>query len=177
VSTSPGEGSGAGPKAPAPPISLDKLKDPAFWLSEIPTSVAVKGSSMEPFLKDGDVVEVVRTSRADLFPGQLLVFLREGTVVVHRLLVIREERFLEKGDAQPLGTWVVWPEALGLVLAITREGETERVQMDQPPWPEALRRQGARHLKVHRVHHFAVHLPGSLVRRAFLKVARTLAWI
>jgi hypothetical protein len=132
---------------------------------------------MEPFLKDGDVIEVVRASRRDLFPGQLLVFLREGEVVTHRLLEPRPERFLEKGDAQSLGNWQPWPEALGIVLAVTREGENERVQLDQAPWPEALRRAAARHLKIHRVQSFASILPGSLLKRAFLKLARLFGWL
>jgi len=163
--------------APASPIPLDRLKDPALWLSATPTSVSVKGSSMEPFLKDGDVIEVVRASRPDLLPGQLLVFLCRGSVMVHRLLDCGTDRFLEKGDAQSLGVWQPWPEALGVVLAVTREGETERVQIDQPPWPEALGRAAARHLKIHRAHRFAGCLPGSLARRAFLRLARIFGWI
>jgi hypothetical protein len=162
-----------GVASPAP-IPLDRLKDPSFWLSSTPTSAALTGSSMEPFLRDGDVIEVVRASKDDLFPGQLLVFLRNGEVVTHRLLASRPDRFLEKGDAQSLGNWQLWPEAIGVVVAVTREGERERVQLDQSPWPEALRRAAARHLKVHRVHRWANMLPGSLSKRGFLKLARLL---
>lgn len=162
---------------PATPVPLDRLKDPAFWLSSTPTSVAVKGSCMEPFLKDGDVIEVVRASKDGLFPGQILVFLRNKEVVTHRLLALRPDRFLEKGDAQSLGNWQPWPEALGIVVAVTREGENERVQLDQPPWPKALRRAAARHVKVHRIQRWANLLPGSFPKRAFLKLARLAGWL
>ena len=162
---------------PVTPVPLDRLKDPAFWLSSTPTSAAVKGSSMEPFLKDCDVIEVVRASKGDLFPGQLLVFLREREIVTHRLLESRPDRFLEKGDAQSLGNWQPWPEALGVVVAVTREGESERVQLDQSPWPEALRRAAARHLKIHRIQRCASLLPGSLPKKAFLKLARLAGWL
>lgn len=160
----PGRGGGR----PALPPEL--LRKPSLWLSDRPTSVTVRGISMEPFLKDEDVIEVVTTTRDRVAEGQLLVFERAGELVVHRLLKTRAGEFLEKGDAQSLGRWLSWPDALGVVSAVTR-GE-ERVQLDEPPWPEALRRSAARHLRRHRVHRAAQRLPGAGLRRAFLWLAR-----
>lgn len=153
-----------------PALAPELLRKPSLWLSDRPTSVTVRGISMEPFLKDADVIEVVKTSRDRVAEGQLLVFERAGELVVHRLLRVRGERILEKGDAQSLGNWLSWPDALGVVSAVTR-GE-ERVQLDEPPWPEALSRTAARHLRRHRVHRAALRLPGTSLRRAFLWLAR-----
>ena len=138
-------------------------------------SVTVRGISMEPFLKDEDVIEVVKTTRDEVSEGQLLVFERAGEVVVHRLLRIRPGRILEKGDAQSMGNWQAWPDSLGLVTAVTRGDE--RVQLDEPPWPEALTRTAARHLRRHRVHRAAQGLPGAHVRRAFLWLARRAGFV
>jgi hypothetical protein len=130
---------------------------------------------MEPFLKDEDVIEVVKASRDEVSEGQLLVFERAGELVVHRLLRARGGRILEKGDAQSIGNWLEWPDALGVVSAVTRGDE--RVQLDESPWPEALRRTAARHLRKHRVHRVARSLPGSPAHRVFLWLARRAGFV
>ena len=53
--------------------------DPAVWLSDRPVSLVVTGGSMEPFLKEGDRVEVVRTSPDELGRGQIIV-MRRGRI-------------------------------------------------------------------------------------------------
>lgn len=141
----------------------------ALWLADQPVRVAVSGSSMEPALRNGDTVEVVRTTRHELRRGDLVVFERAGEVTVHRFLARKGDRFLEKGDAHALGAWHPWPEVLGRVIARWSEGACPA----GGPFPESLLRSlGRRHLLRHIMTEWAGSLPGAPLRRAVLGLLR-----
>lgn len=63
----------------------------------------VRGCSMRPLVRDGDVVEVCRQSARELKRGDLAVFSRGGAILVHRVLQSRiagnKWRVVTKGDA------------------------------------------------------------------------------
>jgi hypothetical protein len=144
-------------------------QEPGLWLSTTPVTVTVTGSSMEPFLKEGDRVELVRAEPASLGAGMIVAFRREDGVVIHRLLAARPDRLLEKGDAQGLGCWRPWPPAVGRALAVWRSGRKEDLATAESL---ALHRRIARaELRRHRVHAIAARLPGSLLGRILRRLA------
>jgi len=67
-------------------------------------TVFLKGSSMQPFLKTGDLITFEETDLTHLKPGDILVFKPKGKdySVVHRLIKIqiteRSTRIITKGD-------------------------------------------------------------------------------
>ncbi len=147
--------------------------DPSLWLSDRPVTVAVAGVSMAPFLLEGDQLEVLRAEPPSFHCGDLIVFLRAGDVVVHRFLVSRDGRFLEKGDAQARGNWAEWPADVGRVVA-RRRGES-RLDLMALPWPSLMARLGRGHLRAHRLAVFADKVPGALPRRILLRLGRMAA--
>lgn len=146
--------------------------EPDLWLSDRPVSVAVSGRSMEPLLAEGDRVDVVRAEPGHLRPGQIVVFRRGGEVVIHRLLLAREDRFLEKGDAQERGNWWPWPEALGVAVT-RRRGDLPHDLLGEGA---ALftAREARRHLRIHRIHTALGRVPWRIARRALLGLLRPL---
>lgn len=144
--------------------------DPALWLSDQPVTITVRGVSMVPFLEEGDRVEVVRSASGDLRAGDLIVFLRGGEVVVHRFLAAQGGLFLEKGDAQCRGNWAPWPVALGRVVVLRKE--EGRLDFAADPWPRRMAALGREHRRSHRAYAFAEKLPGTLLRRVFLRLCR-----
>ena len=150
--------------------SIPPHLDPSLWLSDQPVTIPVKGVSMAPFLEEGDRVEVVRAAPGDLRAGDLIVFMRNGEVVVHRFLAARRGLFLEKGDGQGRGNWAPLPEALGRVVGLWKA--EERLHLTTDPWPSRMASLGRRHLRAHRNAVFAENLPGTLLRRVFLRLCQ-----
>jgi hypothetical protein len=146
--------------------------EPDLWLSDRPVTVTVSGHSMEPVLSEGDRVEVVRAEPRRLRPGQMVVFRRGAEVVIHRLLLVRDDRFLEKGDAQERGNWWPWPEALGVAVA-RRRGDSLEDLLAGESSPGPVRR-ARHHLRIHRIHAAAARIPWALPRRILLRLARPL---
>jgi signal peptidase len=88
----------------------------------------VRGSSMVPAVRPGDVLHVKHSEVADLSKGDIVVFRRAGRLIAHRavrapgkfgkgLLVTQGDR-VQRKDAPISGS-----ELLGRVLAIERNGE------------------------------------------------------
>jgi hypothetical protein len=150
--------------------SIPPHLDPSLWLSDQPVTISVKGTSMAPFLAEGDRVEVVRVDPGDLKAGDLMVFSRGTEVVVHRFLAARGGLFLEKGDGQGRGNWAQWPDALGRVMVLWKA--EERLDFTVDPWPCRMASLGRTHLRAHRAAVFAVKLPGTLLGRIFLRLCR-----
>jgi len=143
-----------------------------LWLSEHPIKVAVRGDSMTPLLKDGDEVKVATVFRNELRRGDLILFVREGELTVHRFLTGKDERFLEKGDAQARGNWHSWPEKMGRVVGIRRAGGWEDLSTDNARME--FRRLGRANLLRHRFEAIVERLPFSLVRRIVFRIGRPL---
>lgn len=147
--------------------------EPSLWLTDQPLTLTVVGDSMLPFLREGDRLTVVRARRQDLVPGQVVIFRRGAEVVAHRLLAVRPERFLEKGDAQGRGNWWPWPGDLGVAVALHRGDE--RVDLSTAQALESMAASARAHLRTHRVAALADGIPWGFPRRALLKAARLLA--
>lgn len=146
------------------------FSDPAVWLSDKPIVVPVRGTSMAPFLQDGDRVEVTLGERSSFGRGDLILFQRGEEVVVHRFLGAEGNLFLEKGDAQARGNWAEWSPCPGLVVALWREGA--RVDLARSPWPEQMAVLGRKHLRAHRLALLSERLPGTLPGRILNRLGR-----
>ena len=73
----------------------------------------VYGESMLPALWPGDVVEIASCSREDVRPGEIVLALREGRLVLHRLVApCTPNGFLLRGDSVPGPDPLFPPEAL-----------------------------------------------------------------
>ena len=57
----------------------------------------VSGNSMFPVLQDGDIISVCKKSEYEI--GDILVFIyKNGDILVHRLLNVKDNRYFCKGD-------------------------------------------------------------------------------
>ncbi len=141
------------------------------WLSEAPVSIAVAGRSMEPFLLDGDRVFVVRAPASGFVIGALIVFMRAKELVIHRLVALRPDKFLEMGDAQERGNWHFWPPDVGLVISVSR---TTGMGLDLGAG--FCRRAAFRRARRMRIRHVATVVsevfPDGLLRRTFRRLVR-----
>ncbi len=70
------------------------------------TIAVVEGSSMEPTLQTGDLVIVLRKiSVNDMSIGDVVVYRRGSTLIIHRIVMIEGNTVITKGD----NNWVVDP--------------------------------------------------------------------
>jgi|GEM_PF-5072344 len=87
-------------------------------------AIEIQGTSMEPFLKAGDLVQVEAVSPSRLGIGDLIAFLQGGSLIVHRFVgrVDRSGiRFLRQKGDNLSGHGLVQPEALvGRVVWVER---------------------------------------------------------
>lgn len=97
-----------------------------------------RGSSMQPFIQDNDLLEVAALSGGEARLGDVVVFnLENERLLVHRVVRIHrkgnEHRLLLQGDAHlyPDG-WVDPRRVFGRVTAYQRSGRWHR--LDTPAW-------------------------------------------
>lgn len=95
----------------------------------------VQGASMLPFLRAGDRLELRPLDARPPRPGDLLVFIQDGQLVVHRLLRREGDRCLTAGDAldQP-DPWLSSADILGRAVALACDWG--RADLDRRPWPQ-----------------------------------------
>jgi hypothetical protein len=90
---------------------------------------AAAGASMDPFIKDGDVVTVAPLPQR-LMPGRIAAAVSpaNGSVIIHRIIRIKEGAALLKGDN--LGRadgYVPSGDLLGVVARVERGGVTREL--------------------------------------------------
>ncbi len=95
----------------------------------------VRGSSMQPWVRPGDIALIRRTGIEEVRCGDVVLFQREDRLFVHRLVekrgTLRAAEFLAKGDAHPGPDGVITDQLiLGRVTCIYR-GE-KRIDLDSP---------------------------------------------
>lgn len=90
----------------------------------------VRGSSMRPFLRDGDLVEVQPVSPDSIKPGEVVLCKLPGErLVVHRVVQADAENLLMQGDALPHPDGrIPRQNVLGRVVAFTRQNR--RVELN-----------------------------------------------
>jgi hypothetical protein len=84
-----------------------------------------KGSSMSPFVKDGDVITISPLSAGELRTGEVVAFLhpKTGHVAVHRIVRAAPDSFLLRGDnSQDADGALTRERILGIVTEVVRDG-------------------------------------------------------
>jgi signal peptidase I len=101
----------------------------AVLLTGTPFRFQASGSSMDPFIKIGDVITVTPPTGKGARFGDIVAFtnLSNGRLAVHRVVRYAKDRILVKGDnsPQPDG-WIGQPQILGCVTSIERPGRPVR---------------------------------------------------
>jgi len=90
-----------------------------------------KGGSMSPFIRSGDVVEVVPLKGKINFGDIILYHSSYGNSIIHRVIQRKKEEIIAKGDSsfsydQPL----LSRQVLGRVAAVEKNGW--RIRLDRP---------------------------------------------
>ncbi|MCX7944338.1 MAG: signal peptidase I [Deltaproteobacteria bacterium] len=79
---------------------------------------SVKGSSMFPFIIDGDEVIIERVLPEDIRVGDIIMYIRDTQMIVHRITNIYttstgRRLFILRGDNLPYEDKPVWEEEIG----------------------------------------------------------------
>jgi len=83
--------------------------------------VRVLGGSMLPSVRPGDELTIHRAGIADVGPGDLVLYSRDGGFVIHRVIGCSAEGLLTRGDALCADDPPVLPaQVLGKVVVIRR---------------------------------------------------------
>ncbi len=88
--------------------------------------LAVTGSSMMPFLKEGrDVVWLRKCTEADFERGKILLFRRDnGAFILHRIReILPDNKLLMNGDAQYWCETINKSQVIAVVSEIERDGK------------------------------------------------------
>ncbi len=90
-----------------------------------------KGGSMSPFIRNGDVVEVV-PSKGKINLGDVVFYCSSyGNPVVHRVIQRNKESIITKGDSVPSSDEPILSEqVLGRVVAVEKNGWC--IRLDRP---------------------------------------------
>jgi len=118
----------------------------AFAEAGVPLRTTVRGTSMTPFIRDGDVVVVDPIRGAPPCVGDVVAFRHPGTrrLTVHRIVGRDPAGWVLRGDGCPAADGVV-PEAdiLGRVVTVERRGKPVRLGLGASgAWVAALSRGG-----------------------------------
>lgn len=95
--------------------------------------LVVRGRSMAPLLRPGDLIELLPVSLASLRPGAILVVAPPEGPLTHRLVRAEGERLWLWGDAAPVPDPPVEARAL-LGQVVARERAGRRLELRGAPW-------------------------------------------
>ena len=90
-----------------------------------------KGGSMSPFIRNGDVVEVV-PAKGKINLGDIILYRSSyGNPVVHRVIQRNKESIITKGDSVPSSDEpILFEQVLGRVVAVEKNGWC--IRLDRP---------------------------------------------
>ena len=90
-----------------------------------------KGGSMSPFIRNGDVVEVV-PAKGKINLGDIILYRSSyGNPVVHRVIQRNKESIITKGDSVPSSDHsVLFKHVLGRVVSVEKNGWC--IRLDRP---------------------------------------------
>jgi len=91
--------------------------------------VRASGYSMNPFIRNGDILTLQGIARDSLYPGEIVAFIRNGILFIHRILEARrtDGMVLTKGDNLLISDTLSRPEEImGMVIAINDTSVTTR---------------------------------------------------
>ena len=90
-----------------------------------------KGGSMSPFIRNGNVVEVVSVKGKVNFGDIILYHSSYGNSIIHRVIQRNKESIITKGDSVPSSDQPIFSkQVLGRVVSIEKNGW--RIRLDKP---------------------------------------------
>ena len=94
----------------------------------------VTGASMIPAVWPGDVLTIHRCrDKAELKPGQIVLYKREGNLVAHRIICVRGDLLTTRGDSRQYDDPPIREsDIVGHVVRVMRNGR--RVSLRQSLW-------------------------------------------
>ncbi|MHA2427778.1 MAG: S24/S26 family peptidase [Candidatus Hermodarchaeia archaeon] len=92
------------------------------------------GSSMAPFIRDGDVLTVEPATISELRMGDIVLYRTEGdSVVAHRIVGILGSSLKVRGDASPGSESFIAPDqVLGVIIIVERTGD--QIKINEGLW-------------------------------------------
>jgi signal peptidase I len=97
--------------------------------------IKTRGSSMTPFLRDGDTAIVSPVMSANVNVGDVICYeAPPGKLLVHRVIARVANGFLTKGDALMVSERVDRTAVLGTVIAIERDGRLQILDTRAARW-------------------------------------------
>ena len=102
-------------------VCCELVHDVARSAGEVRLRVA--GASMLPAIWPGDVIAVRGCNLAELQPGHIALYRRDGKLIAHRIHRLFSEYLVARGDSVPcFDTPVRANEIVGKVVSISRDG-------------------------------------------------------
>lgn len=101
--------------------------------------IKARGSSMVPFLLDGDVVHVTAAEGGGIGVGDVICYeTSPGRLFFHRVVRRDGDGFVTKGDALAFTDLVSRGQVLGKVVAVERRGRLRRLDTGVARWRNRL---------------------------------------
>lgn len=114
-------------------LGCELVTDVARSFGEV--CLRVTGASMIPSIWPGDLI-TVRYNTAELQPGQIVLYSRQGELVAHRIICVQGDLLSTRGDSLPSDDPPIHvPDVVGQVISVARNGH--RVHLNQSSWRRA----------------------------------------
>ena len=119
---------------PAPAVLVADLASPFLKAGNI-LRLRARGSSMLPFLRDGDLLEIWPASPVEIQVGDVICYEPSpGTLCLHRVVTRDGRGFVTRGDALTHVEVVPAGSVLGRVRAVERRGRAWRLDTWSAHW-------------------------------------------
>jgi len=97
--------------------------------------IKARGTSMMPFIRDGDIVVVATAETTDIAVGDVICYdASPRSIVLHRVIARAGDRFVAKGDALGSRELVPFPQLLGKAIGLERQGTVRRLDTRVARW-------------------------------------------
>ena len=97
--------------------------------------ITARGSSMMPFIRDGDVVRITTTESTEVGVGDVVCYEKPpGRLFLHRVIGRNGDGFVAKGDALAFTELVERAHVLGKVTTVERHGRGRRLDTRTARW-------------------------------------------
>jgi hypothetical protein len=98
-------------------------------------SIRVRGGSMVPFIRDGDIVTVSEIAPSGPGIGDVICYeTKPRRLFVHRVVACDGERLFVKGDALAFTEVIERDQVLGKIVALERRGMLRRLDTAPARW-------------------------------------------
>lgn len=122
------------------------MSDPLTIIKELlqqqtPVTFCAGGPSMNPTIRDGDLVRIQPLDNGALPPGSVILYRINGRIALHRFILQEATgRCFVAGDAATTGgDWIQSADVLGIAEWVQRGDQKRRLDTRQARWTGRLR--------------------------------------